>query len=60
MSDETKEPDPGSDEAIKAGCTCPVMDNRHGKGYRVVGGVRMFVMNDDCPVHGGKFVPDRR
>lgn len=26
-------PTPGSDEAIKIGCTCPVMDNAHGKGF---------------------------
>lgn len=25
-------PNPGSPEAIKAGCTCPVMDNRRGQG----------------------------
>ena len=25
---------PGSDEARKAGCTCPVMDNAHGRGER--------------------------
>ena len=24
---------PGSDEAIAAGCTCPVIDNGHGRGY---------------------------
>lgn len=47
---------PGSDAAIKAGCTCPVLDNAHGKGY--LGGVRnrdtgeiMFVYNLACPVH---------
>lgn len=46
---------PGSDEAIKAGCTCPVMDNAHGKGY--LGGVKdedgntVFVYNGDCPIH---------
>ena len=47
---------PGSDEAIAAGCTCPVMDNGHGRGY--FGGVTdeqgqtVFVIVVDCPVHG--------
>ena len=27
-----KTPNPGSDAAIEAGCTCPVLDNGHGKG----------------------------
>jgi len=26
-------PNPGSPEAIKKGCTCPVLDNGHGKGH---------------------------
>jgi len=26
-------PHPGSDKAIDAGCTCPVLDNGHGRGY---------------------------
>ena len=53
-----KTPNPGSDEAIAQGCTCPVMDNGHGKGY--MGGVKdedgnvVFVMNCDCPLHGAK------
>jgi hypothetical protein len=25
-------PNPGSDEAVKLGCTCPVEDNKHGDG----------------------------
>jgi hypothetical protein len=47
---------PGSPEAIKAGCTCPVLDNAHGKGY--MGGAKdretgktLFVYNCACPVH---------
>lgn len=45
----TSSPNPGSDEAIEAGCTCAVMDNHHGKsapwspdGWWITGG---------CPVH---------
>ena len=53
MSDK---PNPGSDEAIEKGCTCPRMDNAHGKGY--LGGVKgedgetVFVINCSCPLHG--------
>jgi hypothetical protein len=39
---------PGSDEAISHGCTCPVLDNAHGRrddGWNV--------MDLDCPLHGG-------
>lgn len=47
---------PGNKEAIAAGCSCPVMDNAHGKGY--MGGVKddngqtVFVISGDCPLHG--------
>lgn len=47
---------PGSDEAIEAGCICPVMDNGHGRGY--MGGMKdretgktMYVVFTDCPIH---------
>ena len=49
-------PNPGSTEAIAIGCTCPVMDNAHGRGY--MGGMKdehgntLFVYALDCPVHG--------
>ena len=42
-------PNPGSDEAIKQGCTCPVMDNEHGRGYMGIKGTYVWVM--DCPLH---------
>ena len=47
---------PGSDEAISAGCRCPVMDNGHGRGY--LGGVTddkgqtVYIFSGDCPLHG--------
>ena len=47
---------PGSDEAIAAGCTCPVIDNGYGRGC--MGGVKdeqgrtVFVISGDCPLHG--------
>lgn len=45
-------PNPGSDEAIRLGCTCPVMDNGHGKGY--MGQKNIFVMSGGCSIHGSK------
>ena len=47
MSD--KIPDPGTEEAIEMGCTCPVMDNEYGRGWCGQEGV--FVFNMGCPVH---------
>jgi hypothetical protein len=43
-------PNPGSDEAIKEGCTCPVIDNHHGRGF-MYGGELSFWYNYGCPVH---------
>lgn len=48
MSEKTI-PNPGSDAAIAMGCTCPVLDNGHGR--RNDG---RFVYSWDCPVHGPK------
>lgn len=45
-------PNPGSDEALDMGCTCAVLDNGHGKGYFGEPGV--FVMSEDCPLHGSE------
>jgi hypothetical protein len=42
-------PDPGSDKAINQGCSCPILDNRHGQGYL---GTDEFVIGLDCPLHG--------
>lgn len=57
MSEPTPAPEdlppitpPGSDVAIRFGCTCPVLDNAHGKGYMGVPG--QFVMTASCPLHG--------
>lgn len=41
---------PGSASAAAAGCNCPVMDNGRGRGWMGVAG--LFVMRDDCPLHG--------
>jgi len=44
-----KKPNPGSEEARKQGCICPVMDNEHGAGY--LGNPDMFVKIEGCPIH---------
>ena len=42
---------PGSDEALKAGCECPVFDNGHGQGaFPYPDGC--FWINQNCPLHG--------
>jgi len=43
-------PNPGSDEAIKQGCTCPQEDNHYGKGCYDDG--ELFWINQNCPLHG--------
>ena len=45
-------PPPGSDEARKIGCTCPVMDNHHGARIPTELGFPNYWVNEDCPVHG--------
>lgn len=45
-------PNPGSDEAIAQGCTCPVLDNGHGRGCgREIDGRHVFWINSECPIH---------
>jgi hypothetical protein len=44
-------PNPGSDEAVKLGCTCPVEDNKHGDGVPSSIGP-LFWMGKNCPLHG--------
>jgi hypothetical protein len=43
-------PNPGSDAAVEAGCTCAVMDNRRGLGVPFQGET-CFWISDRCPVH---------
>ena len=43
---------PGSPEAIEAGCRCPVLDNGHGRGYLGDGERFGWWMSSDCPIHG--------
>jgi hypothetical protein len=44
-------PNPGSDEAVGEGCTCAVLDNRHGAGIPY-GEETCWCVNGDCPLHG--------
>jgi hypothetical protein len=50
-------PNPGSDEAIDAGCICPVLDNSHGWGYMRQG---VFVYHEGCLVHAEKVAEIRQ
>lgn len=45
----TDTPNPGSQEATKQGCTCAIMDNNHGQGYR--GQPNVYVITSGCPLH---------
>ena len=45
----TDTPKPGSDEAIAAGCTCPILDNGRGRGYMGQPGIYVYTLG--CPIH---------
>lgn len=52
MADQEKAeaaPSPGSAEAVRSGCTCPIVDNGYGRGYMGQPGV--FVVSEGCPLH---------
>ena len=49
MDTTSAAPPPGSPEAGNLGCTCPVIDNGHGRGYYGQPGI--FVYTAGCPVH---------
>jgi len=40
---------PGSYDARQDGCSCPTVENEHGKGYM---GSDEYVISKDCPMHG--------
>jgi hypothetical protein len=48
---------PGSDEAITAGCLCPRIDNGHGKGIGGDGARFGWVIREGCPIHGDLMPP---
>jgi len=46
-------PNPGSDEAVKLGCNCPVLDNARGRGAWFSSGEDgVFWISPACPLHG--------
>jgi hypothetical protein len=47
---------PGSPQAVQAGCNCPVTDNHHGEGY--LGKPGVFTINKSCPIPGSREVTD--
>ena len=48
-------PNPGTKEAIDAGCICPVLDNNYGKGIPIKtkdGTIQTgYWMDGACPIH---------
>jgi hypothetical protein len=57
MSDNKKIPNPGSDEAVALGCSCPIMDNSYGAGY--MGMEDTFIYNQSCELHNTKEEPPK-
>lgn len=53
MKKEVTKLNPGSPEAVKAGCRCPVIDNHYGKGVPYGDSVEYW-MTEECPLHGFK------
>ena len=51
-------PNPGSDEAVARGCTCPVMDNARSRGRPYRGSIEFWI-NGDCPIHAIEHVEPR-
>lgn len=52
MDEKKKIPNPGSDEAVEQGCTCPVLDNNHGEGIPYgKSKEQCFWVNEECPLH---------
>lgn len=44
---------PGSPEAKRKNCTCPIEPNIHGKGFRPVSSVHTYYFVERaCPIHG--------
>lgn len=52
-------PNPGSQEAIESGCTCPAIDNHYGKGLPTTDGPQ-WIVNWQCPMHASLCLPIRR
>lgn len=54
MAQDVIKPYPGTQEAIDAGCICPVFDNSHGKG--AFGDPKLgFYITEGCPIHAESY-----
>lgn len=51
MSTAALPPNPGSPEAVNAGCTCAVLDNCRGAGIGGDGSKHGWWITAECPVH---------
>ncbi len=48
-------PNPGSEEAVALGCSCPIIDNHYGKGVPWAfqdANTPAFWISADCKLHG--------
>ena len=44
---------PGSQEAVQRGCTCPAAENNFGRGRSKNGVIQpAFAADPECPIHG--------
>jgi len=51
----TNKPNPGSPEAVKQGCKCPILDNANGRGaYGSSGDDAVFWIAESCPLHANR------
>lgn len=50
MTTDERRPNPGSAEAVAAGCTCAVIDNHRGRGIPTKDGPTFWI-TEGCPVH---------
>ncbi len=46
-------PNPGTEEAVKLSCSCPILDNNYGEGF-TMNGVQVFWFTSGCPIHNFK------
>lgn len=51
---------PGSPGAILKGCTCPTLDNAHGKGVNFGDTEPLFWIDGLCPLHGVNHIEEDR
>lgn len=45
---------PGSDDALRRGCTCPVIQNTMGRGAFMDSNEAVYRVSKSCPLHGEK------